>query len=162
MNTCFGTRVQLRFGSQKSSSNPSRNGIHMHQRPLPSTDLYHCILLRNIHPFIALSMCSRWGFVTFRRRKSLPVRNTEEKKVTRVVEQVLIDSSDNPHNAVEASVAAAIDENVDLDCVFFLLRRNLDVVQKLGEYIDRSSTGTTRSRRNHKRKRNLQSMPLIR
>ena len=76
------------------------------------------------------------------------MRNTEEKKVTKVVEQVLIDSSDNPYDAVEASVAAAIDENVDLDGVFFLLRRQPDILQKLLSASPPNDSGTCDDNKN--------------
>jgi hypothetical protein len=39
--------------------------------------------------------------------------------------------SDTPINTVEALVMSAIDETVRLDCVYFLLRREPDVLQKL-------------------------------
>ncbi|OEU18284.1 hypothetical protein FRACYDRAFT_236560 [Fragilariopsis cylindrus CCMP1102] len=54
----------------------------------------------------------------------------------KVVEETLIrcySSSDNtpPLNIVEALLSAAIDKAVHLDCLYFLLRRQPDVIQKL-------------------------------
>ena len=52
-------------------------------------------------------------------------------EVMNLVEQVLIDCSDNPYNPVEALVGAAIDENIALDGVYFILRRQPDILQTL-------------------------------
>jgi hypothetical protein len=57
-------------------------------------------------------------------------------KVMRVIEEILIlysSSSDNstPLNVVDALITAAIDEDIHLDCVYFLLRRQPDVLIKL-------------------------------
>jgi hypothetical protein len=56
-------------------------------------------------------------------------------EVMRIIEEILIrySSSDNstPLNVAEALIIAAIDEHVHLDCVYFLLRRQPDVLTKL-------------------------------
>jgi hypothetical protein len=60
------------------------------------------------------------------------------EEVIKVVEETLIrcysssSSDDTPLlNIVEALLSAAIEENIHLDCVYFLLRREPDVLQKL-------------------------------
>ncbi|OEU14483.1 hypothetical protein FRACYDRAFT_241028 [Fragilariopsis cylindrus CCMP1102] len=53
------------------------------------------------------------------------------EEVMKVVEGILISYSDTPINITEALLTAAIDENIHLDCVYFLLRREPDVVMKL-------------------------------
>jgi hypothetical protein len=53
------------------------------------------------------------------------------EKVMEIVEGTLARYSDTPANAVEALLSAAIDENVHLDCAYFLLRRQPDVLQQL-------------------------------
>jgi hypothetical protein len=66
--------------------------------------------------------------------------NFGREKVMKVVEENLIrsssSSSDNtsPFNVVDALVTAAIDENIHLDCVYFLIRREPDVLMKLLSY----------------------------
>ena len=49
----------------------------------------------------------------------------------KVVEDTLIRYSDTPLNITEVLVMAAIDENSHLDCVYFLLRREPDILQKI-------------------------------
>ncbi|OEU10675.1 hypothetical protein FRACYDRAFT_246429 [Fragilariopsis cylindrus CCMP1102] len=51
--------------------------------------------------------------------------------VMKVVEDILIRYSDTPINITEALITAAIDKDIHLDCVYFLLRREPDVVMKL-------------------------------
>ncbi|OEU06238.1 hypothetical protein FRACYDRAFT_266188 [Fragilariopsis cylindrus CCMP1102] len=60
------------------------------------------------------------------------------EQVIKVVEETLIrcyssSSSDDtpPLNVVEAFLSAAIEENIHLDCLYFLLRREPDLIQKL-------------------------------
>jgi hypothetical protein len=61
------------------------------------------------------------------------------EKVMEVVEETLVHSSSSssslddtpPLNIADALITAAIDEYVHLDCVYFLLRREPDVLQKL-------------------------------
>ncbi|OEU06224.1 hypothetical protein FRACYDRAFT_255564 [Fragilariopsis cylindrus CCMP1102] len=53
------------------------------------------------------------------------------EKVMEVVEDTLARYSDTPVNVPEALLLAAIDENVHLDCVYFLLRREPDLLLKL-------------------------------
>ena len=52
-------------------------------------------------------------------------------KVMKVVEDILVRYSDIPINMADALLSAAIDENVHIDCVYFLLRREPDVLMKL-------------------------------
>jgi hypothetical protein len=56
-------------------------------------------------------------------------------KVTKVVEDTLIrySSSNNtaPLNIREALITAAIDGNIHLDCVYFLIQRQPDILQKV-------------------------------
>ncbi|OEU11617.1 hypothetical protein FRACYDRAFT_244735 [Fragilariopsis cylindrus CCMP1102] len=53
------------------------------------------------------------------------------EQVMKVVEDTLIRYSDTPINVADALLSAAVDENVHLDCVYFLLRRQPDVLLKL-------------------------------
>jgi hypothetical protein len=53
------------------------------------------------------------------------------EQVMKVIEETLIRYADTPINIVDALITAAIDENVHLECVYFLLRREPDVLQKL-------------------------------
>jgi hypothetical protein len=66
----------------------------------------------------------------------LACENFGHEKVMEVVEDTLARcyaSSDNtpPLNIEEALLSAAIDENIHLDCVYFLLRREPDILQKV-------------------------------
>jgi hypothetical protein len=58
-------------------------------------------------------------------------RNFGYEKVMEVVEDTLARHSDTPMNVAEVLVSAAIDKNIHLDCVYFLLRRQPDILQKL-------------------------------
>ena len=61
--------------------------------------------------------------------------------VIKVIEETLVDhhhfnddsddDADGPYNIVDALITACIDEHIHLDCVYFLLRREPDVLQKL-------------------------------
>jgi hypothetical protein len=53
------------------------------------------------------------------------------EKVMEVVEDTLARHSDTPINVAEALVSAAIDKNIQLDCVYFLLLRQPDILQTL-------------------------------
>jgi hypothetical protein len=48
-----------------------------------------------------------------------------------VVENALVRCSDTPVNVAEALLPAAIDANIHLDCLYFLLRIEPDALQKL-------------------------------
>jgi hypothetical protein len=52
-------------------------------------------------------------------------------KVMEVVDDTLVRYSETPVNVAEALLPAAIDANIHLDCLYFLLRREPDVLQKL-------------------------------
>jgi hypothetical protein len=62
-------------------------------------------------------------------------------KVMKIVEDILVDykrlpsldddSATGPYDVVDALINAAIDENIHLDCVYFLIRRHPDVIVKL-------------------------------
>ncbi|OEU18121.1 hypothetical protein FRACYDRAFT_238555 [Fragilariopsis cylindrus CCMP1102] len=58
-------------------------------------------------------------------------RTFKSEDVMKVVEDILIRYSDTPINTTEALITAAIDEDIYLDCVYFLLRREPDILQKL-------------------------------
>jgi hypothetical protein len=59
-------------------------------------------------------------------------KNHGNDKILEVVEGTLIRySSDTPINIVETLVIAAIDTKIHLDCVYFLLRRQPDVLVQL-------------------------------
>ena len=53
------------------------------------------------------------------------------KEVMKIVDDTLIRYSDTPINVTEALIMAAIDENIHLDCVYFLLRRQPDILHTL-------------------------------
>ncbi|OEU08510.1 hypothetical protein FRACYDRAFT_249400 [Fragilariopsis cylindrus CCMP1102] len=55
----------------------------------------------------------------------------DPEDVMKVVEDILIRYSDTPINITEALITAAIDEDIHLNCVYFLLRREPDIVMKL-------------------------------
>ena len=87
-------------------------------------------------------------------------------KVMKVVEESLLDfqqgsdgnsnsntNKSGPYNVVDALLTAAIDENIHLDCVYFLMRRQPDVLVKL-QLHSSSTTKFTKIRYNlRKRKR---------
>jgi len=54
-----------------------------------------------------------------------------QEVVSKAIESTLIDCADEPYDAAGALVLAAIDDNVDLDCVYYVLRREPDVLAKL-------------------------------
>ncbi|OEU07581.1 hypothetical protein FRACYDRAFT_251003 [Fragilariopsis cylindrus CCMP1102] len=61
--------------------------------------------------------------------------------VVKVIEETVVDhhhfnddlddDADGPYNIVNALITAAVDEDIHLDCVYFLLRRQPDILQKL-------------------------------
>jgi hypothetical protein len=53
------------------------------------------------------------------------------EKVMKIIEDTLVRYSDAPINIADSLLSAAIDENVTLDGVYFLLWREPDVLQKL-------------------------------
>jgi hypothetical protein len=61
---------------------------------------------------------------------------------------LIIRHSDTPINIAEALVMAAIDERIDLDGVYFLLRREPDVIQKLLSSTHVAAAGTMDSSTN--------------
>jgi hypothetical protein len=66
-----------------------------------------------------------------------------------IVEDTLIryttslDNHASPLNIVEALMKAAIDENVHLHCVYFLMRREPDILQKLLSSSQSSSSSSS-------------------
>ena len=62
---------------------------------------------------------------------NFPEEVTNPEDVMKVVEDILIRYSDTPINITEALITAAIDEDIHLNCVYFLLRREPDIVMKL-------------------------------
>jgi len=63
-------------------------------------------------------------------------------EVMKIIEDTLARYSDTPLNVAEALLSAAIDEKSHLDCVYFLLRRELDVLVKLQSQSQSQSSGT--------------------
>ncbi|OEU07386.1 hypothetical protein FRACYDRAFT_229549 [Fragilariopsis cylindrus CCMP1102] len=68
-----------------------------------------------------------------------------EEQVIKMIEDTFIryySSSDDtpPLNVVDALMTAAIDEGIHLDCVYFLLRRQPDILQKLLSSASNSTT----------------------
>jgi len=70
------------------------------------------------------------------------------EKVMEAVETVLADSSNNPYNTEHALISATVDDCIDLDGGYFLLRREPDVLQKI------LSVSTVEVRNSKKNKRN--------
>ncbi|OEU07200.1 hypothetical protein FRACYDRAFT_251527 [Fragilariopsis cylindrus CCMP1102] len=66
------------------------------------------------------------------------------EKVKKIIENTLARySSSTPINSADALLSAAIDENVHVDGVYFLLRRDPDMLQKLLSSSPSSSTSST-------------------
>ena len=61
---------------------------------------------------------------------NFPEEVTNPEDVMKVVEDILIRYSDTPINITEALITAAIDEDIHLNCVYFLLRREPDIVME--------------------------------
>jgi hypothetical protein len=86
------------------------------------------------------------------------------KTVVKVIEKCLSDCSDKPNIFSEAFLSAAINEGIHLDCVYFLLRRDPDMLQKLlsaspatntdGEALE-TKTKTQQHRRHGRRWQNI-------
>jgi hypothetical protein len=77
------------------------------------------------------------------------------EKVMKVVKDTLAHYNTPPLNIEEAVLSAAIDENVHLDCVYFLIRREPDILQKLLSSSSSSSSIASATHINQKkRKRN--------
>jgi hypothetical protein len=66
-------------------------------------------------------------------------------EVIKIIEDTLARYSDTLLNVGEALLSAAIDENSHLDCVYFLLRREPDVLVKLQSQSQSSGTATATS-----------------
>jgi hypothetical protein len=88
--------------------------------------------------------CVQFGF-----EDVMYVQDTElgREKVMEVVEDTLARYSDTPVNVPEALISAAIDENVHLDCVYFLLRREPDSLLKLLPQLSPSSSSSVSASR---------------
>jgi hypothetical protein len=119
-------------------------------------DRYQFIALQIFLPFEDSNAYSNMEFVIIQKRKELifllqknnrfmnsgitPFQVASamfgHEKVMEIVEETLIRSSsslvDTPLlNIVEALLSAVTEENIHLDCLYFLLRREQDVLQKL-------------------------------
>jgi hypothetical protein len=113
---------------------PIKKGISL---LFTKTKKRHCLLFTKGRSTPFQTLCERHGF----------------EKVMEVVEDTLIrytsSSSLNldhatPHlNIVDALLSAAIDENVDLDCVYFLMRRHPDILMKLLPQLSSGMSSTT-------------------
>jgi hypothetical protein len=116
---------------------PNKKGISL---------LFH---KRDVGPTTFQLACNRFGY----------------DKVMKIVEGTLIRYSDTPINITEALIMASIDENIHLDCVYFLLRREPDILHKLlvstqtavtATAIDSFTNEATRNNRDsEKRKRKI-------
>ncbi|OEU07105.1 hypothetical protein FRACYDRAFT_251839 [Fragilariopsis cylindrus CCMP1102] len=58
-------------------------------------------------------------------------KNKGRDAVMEVIESTLSNCSDKPDNFVDAFLSAAVDKGISLDCVYFLLRRDPDMLHKL-------------------------------
>ena len=87
-------------------------------------------------PFVGA--CDRYG-------RKYASKSKGRDAVIEVIESTLSNCSDKPDSFVDAFLSAAIDEDVSLDCVYFLLRRDPDMLQKLlqaeGQRVRVKSTG---------------------
>lgn len=72
------------------------------------------------------------------------------KGVIKVIEKCLSDCSDKPNSFPEAFLSAAVNEDIHLDCAYFLLRRDPDMLQNL---LPASTTTPTVKHLKRKRKR---------
>jgi hypothetical protein len=80
--------------------------------------------------------CKKWG----------------QDEVMKTVKNTLIkcrSHNTGPYNVVDAMLTAAIDENVHLDCVYFLLRREPDVLMKLLSFSSSASLTASGSNGNN-------------
>ncbi|OEU06869.1 hypothetical protein FRACYDRAFT_252769 [Fragilariopsis cylindrus CCMP1102] len=79
-----------------------------------------------------------------------------QDEVTKVIEDTLIrySSSNNrpPFNIAEALITAAIDENVHLDCIYFMLRREPDGLQRLLSQSSAASTAAAAAASNNNKR----------
>ena len=57
--------------------------------------------------------------------------DTDPDTVKTVIEATILDYSETPINTVVALTTAALEENIHLDCLYFLLRREPEVLQQL-------------------------------
>jgi hypothetical protein len=92
---------------------PKRKGINL---------LFHKTILNYDTPF--QRACKTFG----------------REKVMKIIEDTLVRYSDTPINIADALLSAATDKNVILDGVYFLLRREPDVLQKLLSFSPSSSS----------------------
>merc|ERR1712176_621166 len=73
-------------------------------------------------------------------------RNHGREEATQAIENALNDCPDgeHPYDAAQALLSAAVDQSVDLDCVYFILRREPDVMSRLlsakGAVLSRSNS----------------------
>ena len=90
--------------------------------------------------------------------------NHGREKVVKIIEDTLTYyHSDTPLNIADALLSAAIDDSIHLDCVYFLLRRQPDVLQKMLSAKAETAEATVTAEGNEdnnskvirKRKRNL-------
>jgi hypothetical protein len=104
-----------------------------------------CLLFIKTHFQVA---CRRFGY----------------EEVMRIVDDTLIRYSDTPINTTEALIMAAMNKNIHLECIYFLIRRQPDILHKLlsskqattvtAMTVDNStSKATTNNRDSEKRKR---------
>jgi hypothetical protein len=80
--------------------------------------------------------CKKWG----------------QDEVMKTVKNTLIkcrSHNTGPYNVADAILTAAIDENVHLDCVYFLLRREPDVLMKLLSFSSSASLTASGSNGNN-------------
>ena len=85
-------------------------------RYFPKKKGISCLFQNNVYgktPF--KSACGKYG----------------REKVLEGIESILIDCSDNLYDTSDVLALAAVDEKIDLDCVYFLLRREPDALAKL-------------------------------
>jgi hypothetical protein len=75
-------------------------------------------------------------------------------KVMNVIKDTLLDcqrrsedynNNTGPYNVMDALITAAIDENVHLDCIYFLMRRQPDVLVKLLSQLSETSAAVSAS-----------------
>ena len=70
-------------------------------------------------------------------------KNYDGQKVKKIIEDTLARYSSTPINSADALLSAAFDETVHLDGVYFLLRRDPDMLHKLLSSSPSASTSTS-------------------
>mmetsp|Transcript_28244 Transcript_28244/g.31638 ORF Transcript_28244/g.31638 Transcript_28244/m.31638 type:complete len:150 (+) Transcript_28244:388-837(+) len=99
------------------------------------------------HILNAFNLYLRLVSAAFRRRKVL-VSSSSKTTTASLIQPLKMPSNDDgnnnkPYHTVDILLSAVIDENLSLDGVYFLLRREPDILQKLLSSSTKTNTTTT-------------------